>query len=68
MQKRGTITTKMKSEICALLGNYAAYSGNSSPTFQDNLSVPSSRVKNLLGFSTLEDGTNSLSRNIGKEL
>ena len=26
------------------LGNYAAYSGNSLPTFQDNLSVPSSTV------------------------
>jgi hypothetical protein len=26
-------------EICALLGYYAAYSGNSLPTFQDNLSI-----------------------------
>jgi len=33
-------------ESCALLGNYAASSGNSLPTFRDNLSVPSSRVKN----------------------
>jgi len=32
-------------EICALLGYYAAYSGNSLPTFRDNLSVSSSRVK-----------------------
>jgi len=31
---------------CALLGYYAASSGNSLPTFRDNLSVPSSRVKN----------------------
>jgi len=31
--------------ICALLGCYTAYSGNSLPTFQDNLSVLSSRVK-----------------------
>ena len=33
-------------EICALQGCCAAYSGNSLPTFRDNLSVPSSRVKN----------------------
>ena len=32
-------------EICALLGYYAAYSGNSLPMFLDNISVPSSRVK-----------------------
>jgi hypothetical protein len=32
-------------EIGALLGYYAASSGNTLPTFQDNLSVPSSRVK-----------------------
>jgi len=31
--------------ICALLGYYAAYSGNSLSTFRDNLSVPSSGVK-----------------------
>jgi len=29
-----------------VLGYYAASSGNPFPTFQDNLSVPSSRVKN----------------------
>ena len=33
-------------EICVFLGYYAASSGNSLPTFQDNLSVPSSRPKN----------------------
>jgi hypothetical protein len=32
-------------EICALLGCYAASSGNPLPTFRDNVSVPSSRVK-----------------------
>jgi len=32
-------------DTCALLGNYAAYSGNSLPTFRGNLSVPSSSVK-----------------------
>jgi hypothetical protein len=31
---------------CALLGYYAASSGNFLPTFRDNLSVLSSRVKN----------------------
>jgi len=31
------------SEICALLGYYAAYSGNSVPTLRDNLLVRSSR-------------------------
>jgi hypothetical protein len=35
----------MSEEICALLGYYAALSGNSVPTFWDNLSVPFSRVK-----------------------
>jgi hypothetical protein len=32
-------------EICNLLGYYAASNGNLSPTFRDNVSVPSSRVK-----------------------
>jgi hypothetical protein len=31
-------------EICALLGCYAEWSGNSLPTMRDDLSVPSSRV------------------------
>ena len=34
----------------ALLGYYAASSGNFLPTFRDNLSVPSSKVKNPFGF------------------
>jgi hypothetical protein len=33
-------------EICALQGNCAACGGNTLPTFRDNLSVPTSRVKN----------------------
>jgi hypothetical protein len=33
-------------EICALLQNYAAHSDNSLPTFRDNLSIPSSSLKN----------------------
>jgi hypothetical protein len=32
-------------EICTLLGHYAAYIGNSLPTFRDNLLFPPSRVK-----------------------
>jgi hypothetical protein len=32
-------------EICALLGHYAASNGNPLPTFRDNVSVPTSRVK-----------------------
>jgi hypothetical protein len=32
-------------EMCALLGCYAVLSGNPLPTFRDNVSVPSSRVK-----------------------
>ena len=31
-------------ENCALLGHYAGCSGNSFPTFWDNIYVPSSRV------------------------
>jgi hypothetical protein len=34
-------------ENCAVLDYYAASSGNLVPTFLDNLSVPSSWVKNL---------------------
>ena len=40
--------------ICPRLGYYAAYSDNSYPTFQDNLSVLSSRNRDFL---TLEDGS-----------
>ena len=39
------------------------YIGNFLPTFRDNLSVPSLRVKN--GFLTIEGGTDSLFRNVG---
>ena len=55
-------------ENCALLGRYAANSGNSLPTFRDNLSVLSSRVDNpVFGFLTLEVGTDGLSRNVRKD-
>jgi len=33
-------------ENCALLGYYAVISGNFLPTFRDNISIPSSGVKN----------------------
>jgi hypothetical protein len=39
------ITEMSDFEICALVENNAAYSGNSFLTFQDNLLVPSSSVK-----------------------
>jgi len=53
-------------DICTLLEYYAAYSGNSLPTLQDNLSVPSSKVKKSnIGISTLECGTDRLSCNFG---
>jgi hypothetical protein len=51
-------------DICALLGFYAVCSGNSVPKFRDNLSAPSSRVKNSL---TLEDATDIWFRNVGRE-
>jgi len=34
-------------ENCVLLGYYTASSGNLLPTFRNNLSVPSSKIKNL---------------------
>jgi hypothetical protein len=59
-------------EICALLRYYAASCGNCLPTFRDKVFVPSSRVKSPnrkeLGLLTSEDGTDTLSRNDGKQL
>ena len=58
-------------EICALLGYYAASSGIPLPTFRDNVSVPSTRVKKSRkkkDLLTLEDGTDTLSRNVGKRI
>jgi hypothetical protein len=49
-------------EMCDFLGYYAASSGTFLPTFRDNVSVPSSRLF-ILG-----DGTDTLSRNVGKQL
>jgi hypothetical protein len=44
IQKNGDYTVYLY-KICALLGYYAALSGNPLLTFPDNVSVPSSRVK-----------------------
>jgi len=41
-------------EYCALRGYYTASSGNFLAMFRDNLSVPSSGVKNPEGFLTSE--------------
>jgi hypothetical protein len=57
--------SRPRDTICALLGYYTAYSGNSSLTFRDNLSDPSSRV---IKFQTLEEWTYRLSRNVGRSL
>jgi hypothetical protein len=52
-------------ENCVLLGCYAASNDNSFPTFRDNLSLPSSRVKDGTD-RTLEEGSDRLSRKINK--
>jgi hypothetical protein len=39
------LLVNISEEICDLLGYYTASNGNPSPTFWDNISVPSSRVK-----------------------
>ena len=58
-------------ENSALPGYYTACSGSSLPTFRDNLSAPSSSVRNSscpLIILTFEDGTNRFSGNVGKKL
>ena len=57
-------------EICALLRYYAASCGNCLPTFRNNVSIPSARVRSprRKGLLTLEDKTDMLSRNVGKQL
>jgi hypothetical protein len=50
-------------ENCALLGCYTVVGGSSVPVFQDNIAVPSSRVKKF--FLTFEDGTDRFSQNVG---
>ena len=45
---------KLSCEISTYLRYYAVYSGSSFPTFWDNLSVPSSKVKNPKEQSMIE--------------
>jgi hypothetical protein len=44
----------LHSEIYALVGYYAAWSGNPSPTVPNNVSVPPTRVKKLPAFNESE--------------
>jgi hypothetical protein len=66
------LINSMKFENRALLGYYATSRANPLPTFRDNVSVPSSWVKKskkkkiFLDFLALEDGTDTLSRKVGK--
>ena len=55
-------------ENCALLGYYAASSGNLLPTLRDKLSIPSLGVEKPKEFLASEDGTDGLSRNVGNKL
>ena len=48
---------RKKYEICAFIGYYAAKSSNSLPSFRDNLSVSSSRVKKPKIYLPLKMGT-----------
>jgi hypothetical protein len=50
----------MTFELCNVLGYYTMCSGYSLPVFWDNLSVPSSRVKNI--FADLLHLLNTLAR------
>jgi hypothetical protein len=72
---RRTYMTNLVDEIWALLGHYAASSGNSLQTFRNKLSIPFSRIKkskeNFLGFLGFCDPwrwDQNLSRKVGKEL
>jgi hypothetical protein len=53
-------------EICALLGYYAASSGNPLPTFRKNVSASSSRVKKPCPETSVKDYHSTL-RNIPEE-
>jgi hypothetical protein len=60
------VVRRCVSEIFILLGYYVAYAGIQLPTFRDNLSVPSSIVKQ--SFLTMEVDTDRLSRNVANWL
>jgi hypothetical protein len=72
LNTRSVLKKRPVFEICALMGYNATSSVNPLPTFRDNVSVPSSTVKKSeksdLDFLTFEDGTDTLSRNVGKGL
>jgi hypothetical protein len=65
---------KFHNEICAFLGYYAASCGNRLPTFRDNVSVPSLRVKRQSGKAlclenrTAEYVASRFFRNVGIHL
>ena len=52
-------------EICTLLGYYAAFIDKHSPTFRENISLPSSRLKKS---KKKLHPTDRLSRNVSNEL
>jgi len=54
--------------IFALLGGLATLAGSKLPTFWEILLVPSPRVNAVLDRLTHEYETNSLSRNVGKQV
>ena len=58
-----TRAEELSFEICTVLEYEAALSGSSVSMFRDNLSIPFARVK-----KSLEDGTDSLHRNVSTEL
>jgi hypothetical protein len=66
LHMKGISGFRREVENFVYLNYYAASSGNSLPKFRDNLSVPPSRVKNP--FLTLDDGIDTMSRDVGKEL
>jgi hypothetical protein len=61
-----SLMIKTRPENCARLGSYVASSGNLLPTFPENISVPSTGLKNR--FLNPVDGTYRLSRNVGMKL
>jgi hypothetical protein len=60
----GKIVYKYWDTIFDVMGCHSASSGNTLPTFRDNLTVSSWRVKHL--ETTFEDATDGYSRNVGK--
>jgi hypothetical protein len=53
-------------EVCILLGIYTAQNGSFLPMFQENLSLPPSRL--TFDCLTIEGGSDTLSRNAAKKL